>query len=327
MDFTPSDEQSIIRDSARRLFERECSVELLHAAWADPAASLPLWRDHLVDWLSLADQPLAHTVFFLEEYGRVAVPGPFFSALLAALLRRIGNMDEHTPAAIALGDAAGEWVSGDQAYAYVAGLEQLERVLLVGGSASAPRVAVVACADCSITPVEHLDQLRPQYRLALQNNAEWSDLPPADWEKAYRAMLVCAAAELTGVARYLLEAALQYAGAREQFGQPIGSFQGLQWQLVDAASGLERAAAAVGYAAMCADAVDADAQRAAHIAKLEAGAAARHCARVSLQVHGGIGYTWEHGLHYWLRRAYAGDAFLGNTDFHARRLGELLFAA
>lgn len=327
MDFTPSDEQNIIRDSARRLFAGECTLELLHAAWHDSDAAAPLWRDHLSDWLSLAEQPLADTVFFLEEYGRAAVPGPFFAALLAQLTRRSAGIEADTPAAIAIGDAAGDWVAEGGAYAYVAGLEQLDRVLLLGGSAAAPRLAEVSVADCAMTPVDHLDQLRPQYRLALQKDADWSDVPRDAWESAYRSMLVCAAAELTGVARYLLDAALAYAGERQQFGQAIGSFQGLQWQLVDAASRLERAAAAVGYAAMCADASDADAQRAAHIAKLEAGGAARHCARVSLQVHGGIGYTWEHGLHYRLRRAYAGDAFLGNTDFHTRRLGELLFAA
>ena len=62
-------------------------------------------------------------------------------------------------------------------------------------------------------------------------------------------------------------------------------------------------------------------------AKLEAGRAARHCARTSLQVHGGIGYTWEHGLHFWLRRAYAGGAFMGNWQYQSACLAQQLFAA
>jgi alkylation response protein AidB-like acyl-CoA dehydrogenase len=76
---------------------------------------------------------------------------------------------------------------------------------------------------------------------------------------------------------------------------------------------------------MCVDADDPDRQRAVHAAKAEAGLAARRCARTGTQVHGGLGYTWEHGLHFWLRRAYAGDAFLAPSAYHHDRLAELLF--
>lgn len=95
--------------------------------------------------------------------------------------------------------------------------------------------------------------------------------------------------------------------------------------LVDAALDLERAAAAVAYAAMCIDGDDPDRHRAVHGAKALAGLAARRCARTGLQVHGGTGYTWEHGLHYWLRRAYAGDAFMGPAAHHHDRLAGSLF--
>jgi alkylation response protein AidB-like acyl-CoA dehydrogenase len=61
-------------------------------------------------------------------------------------------------------------------------------------------------------------------------------------------------------------------------------------------------------------------------AKAEAGLAARHCARTAMQVHGGIGYTWEQGLHYWLRRAYAGDAFMGHHEHHFAELAERIFS-
>ena len=152
-------------------------------------------------------------------------------------------------------------------------------------------------------------------------------LSPQAWRQVLQRALVACAAELVGVGRHLLESALEYARVRQQFGRPIGSFQGLQWKLVDAALELERAASAVAWAALCVDASAPEADRAVHCAKLEAGLAARHCARTSLQVHGGIGYTWEHGLHFWLRRAYAGDAFMGPSDYHARCLAALLFAA
>jgi alkylation response protein AidB-like acyl-CoA dehydrogenase len=135
---------------------------------------------------------------------------------------------------------------------------------------------------------------------------------------------VALAAELVGVSRWLLDTTLAYVNERVQFGKPVGSFQGLQWELVDMALDHERAAAAVYYAAMAVDADDSDRHRAVHVAKAAAGTAARHSARTGLQAHGGIGYTWEHDLHLYLRRAYAGDDLLGDTAYHHDRLAELL---
>jgi alkylation response protein AidB-like acyl-CoA dehydrogenase len=199
--------------------------------------------------------------------------------------------------------------------------------VVVSGSPQAPRVAVVAAEQVAVAEVAQLDLLLRQYCVDVSGACRGRDISPHAWQRVVQRALVTVAAELVGVGRYLLDSAIDYAKVREQFGRPIGSFQGLQWKLVDAALELERASAAVSYAAMCVDADAPEATHAVHSAKLEAGGAARRCARTSLQVHGGIGYTWEHGLHYWLRRAYAGDAFMGPADYHAQRLAELLFAA
>jgi alkylation response protein AidB-like acyl-CoA dehydrogenase len=88
----------------------------------------------------------------------------------------------------------------------------------------------------------------------------------------------------------------------------------------------ERAWAAVYYAAMCIDAGDADAPRAAHVAKASAGEAVRLCAKDGIQIHGGVGFTWEHDLHLFLRRAFASEHLLGTTDWHYDRLADLVFA-
>jgi alkylation response protein AidB-like acyl-CoA dehydrogenase len=121
-----------------------------------------------------------------------------------------------------------------------------------------------------------------------------------------------------------LDSTVAYARERVQFDRPIGSFQGVQFQLVDAGLDLQRASAAVSYAAMCVDADDEDRHRAVHVAKAAAGTAARHAAKVGLQVHGGIGYTWEHDLHLYLRRAYASDDLLGDVAWHHDRLADLV---
>ena len=128
------------------------------------------------------------------------------------------------------------------------------------------------------------------------------------------------------MARWLVDETVAYAKERVQFGVPIGSFQAVQHKLVDFALGYEEAAAAVSYAAMCVDADDPDRARAVHVAKARAGAAARRAAKDAMQIHGGIGYTYEHDLHLRLRRAYADDALFGTGAWHLDQLADLLFA-
>jgi Acyl-CoA dehydrogenase, C-terminal domain len=328
VDFSLTEEQRIIQQTARALLDRECPLALISAAWNNPDVALPLWQDHLCDWLALSEQSLADTTLFMQEYGRALVPGVFFSSLLAAYVAH--TVDQVLPGAatVAVAGSNGYWIPNEESSKhFVPSAGQVENVVVVSGSPLAPQVAIMAAAQLAVTEVEHMDRLRPHYRVEVDGIDHGHAISPMVWQQVVHRALVTAAAELVGVGRYLLDTAVEYAKQRQQFGRPIGSFQGLQWQLVDAALELERAAAAVSWAAMCVDAEAAEAPYAAHSAKLEAGSAARRCARTSLQVHGGIGYTWEHGLHYWLRRAYAGDAFMGPSDYHARCLAALLFAA
>ncbi|MEZ5502304.1 MAG: acyl-CoA dehydrogenase [Halioglobus sp.] len=328
MDFSLTDEQRMIRETARTLFGRECTLDLVRRAWADPEAARPLWDNHLIDWLELAAQPLTDITLFMEEYGRAVVPGAYFASLLAAFVA--GTVDARITgaASVAVAGPDGYWIPhGEPDWHFVLTADQAQQLVVVSGSPQAPRVAVVPAAGLAMDEVQHMDQLRRQYRVAGSALPPGQAIDPLAWEQAVRRALVAAAAELVGVGRWLLDSAVAYAQERQQFGRPIGSFQGLQWKLVDAALELERAAAAVSWAAMCEDAGDPEAKSAAHCAKLEAGSAARRCARTSLQVHGGIGYTWDHGLHFWLRRAYAGDAFMGPSDYHARCLAADLFPA
>jgi alkylation response protein AidB-like acyl-CoA dehydrogenase len=135
---------------------------------------------------------------------------------------------------------------------------------------------------------------------------------------------VSLAAEMLGTSRWLFDEALAYARAREQFGRPIGSFQAIQHKLANLALARERAWAAVYYAAMAIDADDPQRRAAAHVAKATAGQAAHQCAKEAIQIHGGIGYTWEHDLHLWMRRAFASEHLLGTTDWHYDRLADLV---
>jgi alkylation response protein AidB-like acyl-CoA dehydrogenase len=328
VDFRLSDEQAMLRETARELFARDCPLDFVRGAWSEPARGVSLWQRHLSKWLELASADVVDAALFAEEHGRAVAPGPFFASLLAAQVAKAAGRELAGSATVAVSAAAGTWSPhGDPLKHFVPSADEVDEVLVVSGSPQAPRLAVAKARELAATEVDQMDRLRRQFRVDTARAGAGERLDPAAWRHAVERALVICSAELIGVGRWLLDSAVEYAKQRVQFGQPIGAFQGLQWQLVDAALELERAAAAVGYAALCVDADDPDRRRAVHGAKAEAGLAARACARTGMQVHGGVGYTWEHGLHFWLRRAYAGDAFMGPSAHHHDQLAELLFDA
>ena len=131
---------------------------------------------------------------------------------------------------------------------------------------------------------------------------------------------------MVGTARRLFDMTLAYAKERVQFDVPIGSFQAIQHKLADmslASSGRPRA---VYYAAMAIDADDADRDTAPCTwPRPRPARRPRRCAKDGIQIHGGIGYTWEHDLHLFIRRATASEYLLGPTAWHHDRLADLLF--
>ncbi len=177
--------------------------------------------------------------------------------------------------------------------------------------------------------IETLDMARQYSTFEIDDDllADAQPLDPAALADAVERVAVSVAAELVGVTRWLLDTSVAYAKERVQFGRPIGSFQAIQHKLVDMALAYEEAAAAVAHASMCIDADDADRHRAVHVAKAAAGLAARRAGKDGLQVHGGIGFTWEHDLHLRLRRAFADDALCGTHEWHLDRLADLLMDA
>ncbi len=334
MDFTLTEEQALLRDSARTLLTKECPPSLVRAHIDDPAASDVLFDRHLREWVALGDGPLVDLVLFCQEAGRVLLPGPFLatSALFLPLLRAADLDAEAAKAStgelvgtVALAGRDGTWVtdpvSADPVRTFVIDADRVDMVAVV---VPGPAVVLVDAASTDLRHVATLDTTRRVFELDVPGGAAGVPLDAEDLAAVVATATVAVAAELVGVSRWLLETSVAYAKERVQFDRPIGSFQGLQWQMVDMALDVERAEAAVAYAAMAADAGDPDRHRAVHVAKAAAGQAARHCAKTGLQIHGGIGYTWEHDLHLYLRRAYAGNALLGDAEWHHDRLAELL---
>jgi len=337
VDFTLTEEQALLRDSVRSLLTNECPPSLVRAHVDDPAASDVLFDRHLREWVALGDGPLVDLALFCQEAGRVLLPGPHLAttALFLPLLRAADLQAEADRAAagelvgtVALAGRDGRWVvdpvSDDPVRTFV---PEADRVDVVAVVVPGPAVVLVDAPPTGLRHVSTLDTTRRVFEVDVPSGSDAAGTPIAveDLAAVVAGATVAVAAELVGVARWLLEASVAYAKERIQFDVPVGSFQGLQWELVDMALDVERADAAVAYAAMAVDAGDPDRFRAVPVAKAAAGEAARHCAKVGMQVHGGIGYTWEHDLHLYLRRAYAGDAFLGDAAWQHDRLAELLF--
>jgi alkylation response protein AidB-like acyl-CoA dehydrogenase len=328
VDFTLSADQELLRDTARQILARECPTTLVRAYIDDPAAADPLWQ-HLRDFAALGDGPLTDLCLFLEETGYVAAPGPFFSttALFAPLLAGLGHellpsaLSGEVTGTVAIADADGVWrANDDRVRTFVPEADRVDHVAVVS---SGPVVEIVESPPArQVTTVDFTRRL-----FEIEAPAGAAAARPID-EELLEAMLqratVALAAEMVGTARRLFDMTLAYAKERVQFDVPIGSFQAIQHKLADMALDLERATSAVSYGAMAIDAKDADRHRAAHVAKAAAGAAVKRAAKDGIQIHGGIGYTWEHDLHLFIRRAYASEHWLGTSDWHHGRLAELL---
>ncbi|MEY2433374.1 MAG: hypothetical protein QOC92_3099 [Acidimicrobiaceae bacterium] len=305
-----SDEQVMLRDTARALLTKHCPMSLVRAHIDDPAAADPLW-EHLREWVVLADGPLVDLCLFLEECGAVLAPGPYLSTVLA---RRL--MDVDGTASVALAGADGQWTVNDESMkTFVLEADRVDDVLSVWSSGVTRSVVSDARAVGSV------DWSRRIFEVDVHPARPHTTVNIDDWlERAW----VAVAAELVGTARWLLHTTLEYAKQRVQFDVPIGSFQAIQHKLANMSLAVERAVSATYYAAMAIDADDQDRHRAAHVAKAAAGRAATLCAKDGIQIHGGIGYTWEHDLHLYIRRAYASEHLLGTSGWHHDQLAALL---
>ena len=327
MDFTITEDQELLRSSARQLMAGECPTSLVRAHMSDPQAADRLW-DHLRAWMGVAGGPLVDLCLVLEETGAALAPGPFFptAALFAPLLAALDHdllprvLEGDVTGTVAMAGADGIWAPNDDpTKTFVPEADRVDHVAVV---TAGPSVVVTGPL-----PARHVATVDTSRRLAEVDTAGAGSgvaVSPETIQDVLERAYVALAAEMLGTARWLLEATLAYAKSREQFGRPIGAFQAIQHKLANMALACERAWSAVYYAAMAIDSGDPDRHRAAHVAKAAAGAAATLAAKDGIQVHGGIGYTWEHDLHLFIRRAYGSEHLLGTSGWHHDRLGELL---
>ena len=183
----------------------------------------------------------------------------------------------------------------------------------------------------SITPMAGMDLTRKLYAVSLTEVAAEKLDASAGLDRALGRALDIAttalAAEMVGGMQRMLDITVDYAKTRKQFGKPIGSFQAVQHQCADMYLETESARSAVYYAAVALQEGAADASAAVSIAKLYASDACRTVGNRAIQVHGGMGFTWENDLHLYYRRAKASETMLGDATFHRERLARLVVDA
>jgi alkylation response protein AidB-like acyl-CoA dehydrogenase len=264
----------------------------------------------------------------LYSLGRHATPGPFLETAVVAATVLGGLPGSDDAASWGRRVAAGEAVVAVRLGAltpYVVHATDADLLLDLGDDGS---VRAYTASEVLVRPVAAVDPLRPMARVEPRGAGTLLGTDPALVARARSLAVSGAACLLAGAARALVDHTVDYVGVRHQFGRPVGSFQAIKHAVADMAVMADMAtAAALGAFDAVATADPDDAWRRARAAKAYAGSAADLANVSSLQLHGGIGFTWEYHLHLWLKRVMSLAASYGTTTALRRDLARELLAA
>jgi alkylation response protein AidB-like acyl-CoA dehydrogenase len=301
--------------------------------------------------LALAETAVVHT-----ELGRALYPGPFLPTCLAAgVLLAAGDDDAAArwlprlaegslTGTVAIAGEAGAWAPGTDSVratetddgwrlsgqrwfviaAHVAGIVAVPAVTEDGLAmflveAGSPGYSATGQLGLDLTRrvcVTTFDDA-PAHLLATGDQAV------AALSRAEREFLLATAAEAAGGIGWCLEGAVEYAKEREQFGQAIGSFQAVAHACVDMLADFQAISAAARYAAVTADEGAPDAAMAAHVAGLRSGEAYRRVTESAIHLFGGVGFTWEHDIQLYYRRAWSAERLAGGPHSHRAAIADL----
>lgn len=332
MDFSYSDEQVLLRDSAATWLRKHWPEEGLNAALDDPAGPPTdrIWSQVAqMGWAEAAAEESVLLSMLLERTAYALLPGAFFSTV--GLSAPFGA-DAEEPTTLASAEEGarllGDRVStGVDAQGHVTG-----RKILVPDAAACSRAVVtttdgprlVDLADASVVVRSTSDRSRPLADVEFDATPS-QPLPATDLTTARARVLLAAASECVGVAQRALDLAVAYTAVREQYGRAIATYQAVSHPLAEVYVDVELSRSLVQWAAMAFDDDGDDAVSAAAAAKAKAGAAAVRSCEVAIQMHGGIGFTWESVLHRFYKRAQWLDAFEGNAQHHRAQLALALW--
>lgn len=340
----------------RRLMDTEEGYDA--AVWSQMAQQLGLTGLAVPEELGGSGYGHLETTVVLEEMGRALLCAPYFSSVVMAANLLMSTDDEDAKrdflpgiaggsviATVGLAEGDGRWdeagvtleaagqadswtLSGDKSFVLDGHVADL--VLIVARAPSGISVFAVdsGAPGFMATRLETMDQTRKQAAIRLEGTpARLIGREGQGWGAVERMLQLAAvglAAEQVGGAQFVLELSVQYAKDRIQFGRPIGSFQAVKHRCADMLLAVESAKSAAYYAGWVADYDPDELPIAASVAKSYCSEAYFGAAADTIQIHGGIGFTWEHPAHLYLKRAKSSELLLGDPVHHRAILADRL---
>jgi alkylation response protein AidB-like acyl-CoA dehydrogenase len=329
MDFDLNDEQREIQSTAKDFlasrFKAEKVRELAEARSYEDGLYTQIAE---LGWPGIAISEddggqglgMVELAVLLEQSGYAAAPTPLLGSAGAALVISAAGSDaqraEWLPK-LASGEATGSFGGfADGTSTLFCDLPTADVAVVFDDEGA----LVAPASDLDSTPVETIDATRSYGTIA----AAAGDRLEGDVDAGRDRLAVAIAAELTGVGQRAMEMAVEYARERQQFGRQIGAYQGVSHRCANMLLNVEESRSLTYYAAWAADAEPESLPMAAAMANARAADAAWDTCANALQVFGGIGFTWEHDLQFWLKRSRVAGRMLGTPRDHRERVAELV---
>ncbi len=332
MNFDFTEDQYVIKRTAHELLEKRSSFERVREAAEAGAYDASLWSElRELGWpgIAIAEEHgggglgLVELVILSEELGQAVAGSPFLSNALGGLLIEHGGTDAQKA----------RWLEGiatGEATATVATARGGEAELVPDADAAAVivlvedgRAVLVERGDADVTPADAIDITRRFASVRADGGEELGGDVAGGLDRAEATL----AAELVGVAQRAMTMSIEYAKDRKQFNTPIGAYQAVSHTCAQMLYDTEGARSATYFAAWAADADPAQLPLGAAMAKAAAADAARAVTAAAIQVHGGIGFTWEADLHWLYKRAQVDAALLAGSRTQRARVARLSAAA
>ena len=327
MNFDLTEDQREIKRTARDFLAARYTPEKIRAIALDGQPD-PHWDDIVeLGWPDVAELGIVELAVVAEELGYALAPSPLAAHWAAKLLHpelegrgTVAQWDADGGADPEVSTLRADGSSLTGTKIAVPNAEGADTIIV---TAEGGRHFAVAAADVTIEPARALDATRPLFTVTLDGTAG-IELTGTDFGRAWHAIAVMAAAESVGVAARVTQTTVEYAKERKQFGRAIGSYQAVSHACAQMFLETEGARSVTYWAAWALDHDPETAYMAANSAKAYASDAAVNVARSALQVHGGIGFTWEHDLHLFLKRAEANAHAYGDARWHREQVAATL---
>ena len=328
MNFDLNDEQQEIQSTAKEFLADRFKAAKVRELAESRSYDDGLWRQMSeLGWPGIAIPEddggqglgMVELAVLLEQSGYACAPSPLLGSAGAALMVSAAGSDEQRAEwlpKLASGEATGSFGGFAEGESTLfCDLPTADVVVTFDGEGA----LLAPASEVDFEPIKAIDATRSY---ALVSDAAGERLP-GEVDAGRDRLAVAIAAELTGVAQRALEMAVEYAREREQFGRPIGAYQGVSHRCAAMLLATEESRSLTYYAAWTADAEPESLPMAAAMAAARAGDAGWQVPASALQVFGGIGFTWEHDLQFWLKRGRVAGRMLGTPRDHRERVADL----